>query len=229
VRPLGRKALTSLLVLAAAFAVVSLWRARQQRDVTRPPTPGETAADEIDRLKDERDLLRGQVRHLGAQLAETNARQTAVTESNVAETSNAEPARAANRPRPTREQEMAWLMARAHFLDDVLDKQPRNDTWATTVEKKARVLAEGRAKDGVKLVNVTCRSTACRMEYVYPDAAARVRHIESLGEDFTELPRVSYAYPGEPDVQTRAIMHLATSDQPLPTLDYKTFAAQQTP
>lgn len=56
---------------------------------------------------------------------------------------------------------------------------------------------------GVSLVSVACRSTSCR----------------------PEVPRVSYAYPGEPDSHTHAVLFLAAEDHPLPAFDFKTFIA----
>jgi hypothetical protein len=117
-------------------------------------------------------------------------------------------------------------MARAAFLDGELARQPRDEAWASALEDKARTLyAAAKAEDGVKLVSVSCRSTACRLELSYADADARLRGIQRLGREIDELPRVTYAYPGEPDVHTRAIFYMAQDAHPLPALDYAEFAA----
>jgi hypothetical protein len=67
------------------------------------------------------------------------------------------------------------------------------------------------------------------MEFTYRDAEARADHIRHLGQDFVELPRVSYAYPGEPAVHNRAIMYMAADGHELPQLDYATFRARMAP
>lgn len=206
---------------AVAASVVALgigiWAfARHDGAKVRPQAP---IADPV---ADDREVLLGEVRRLGLENATLRAQQRSDVK--------AEPA--PEKPpaeRPSPEKEAEWLMARAAFLDDVLAKQARDEKWAAGLEARARTLAEAKASAGVKIVSATCRSTACRMEFTYADADARMKHVRQLGGEFEELPRISYAYPGEPESHTRAIMYLAQQDHPLPQLDYSKFAAAGSP
>jgi hypothetical protein len=111
------------------------------------------------------------------------------------------------------------------MLDEVLAKQPRDEAWATAHETHARAVAASQGSLGVTLVGSSCRSSACRFEYSYVDEDARLKHIQTLGRDFGDLPHVSYAYPGEPDSHTRAIMFLAQDGHELPGLPFDEFLA----
>jgi hypothetical protein len=124
---------------------------------------------------------------------------------------------------PTPEQEAAWLAARAQFYDKVLKDEPRNDAWAEPIEDKAISVAKTQAAQGVKLEDVRCYTNHCRMEYSYRDSDARTEHLSTIATSFTELQRVSYAYPGAPAVQNRAVLYMSTTDHPMPEFDYDTF------
>jgi hypothetical protein len=206
------------LVLCAVVGVAWFWSHRRAPE--RPATPSASAP--APETPDEREILRDEVRRLGLENAKLRAAQAAVPEA-------ADAGAAAAPPTPTRpatpESEAKWLLARAEKLDEVLAAQPRNEAWAAPLEARARALAAAKAEAGVTLLDVRCRSTACRMEYTYSSGEARLSHIHGLARDFGELPRVSYAYPGEPETHTRAIMYLTDDAHPLPLLDYATYAA----
>jgi hypothetical protein len=207
----------ALVVLAGA------WVVKRGRAGHAPVAPVAAADSDVDPVAEERDMLRGEVRRLGAELANARAEQRrAATEEGAAP---AQPAREPAMPPPSPEVESRWLMARAEMLDGVLAAQPRDDAWASAQESHARTLATAQAGAGVTLVGASCRSTACRLEYSYADADARLKHLETLGRDFQQLPRVSYAYPGEPETHTRAIMYLAQDGHELPGLDFEKFSA----
>jgi hypothetical protein len=210
--------------LAAGVLALGLGLWAWKRTAPSPRQAIAAAERAGDPVAEERDLLRGEVRRLGAENAALRARERA-PEAALEEKAEA----AAEKPRPERptpEKEARWLMARAAFLDDVLAKQPRDEQWAAPLEERARTLAAGKSGAGVTMVSAACRSTACRMEFTYADADARMKHVRQLGGEFEELPRISYAYPGEPESHTRAIMYLAREDHPLPQLDYSKFAAE---
>jgi hypothetical protein len=215
-RRLGLRA----LALATVVGGVMWWR--------RPAPPAapaaEASAPAVDPALRERQILRDEVRRLGLENAELRAEKArvAAADGGVAPTSTG-----AEIPRPTTPLQSArWLMARAAFLDGVLARQPRDEAWASALENKTRTLYAAKPEaDGVKLVSVSCRSTACRLEFTYADADARLRGIQRLGQEVDDLPRVTYAYPGEPDVHTRAIFYMAQDAHPLPALDYAEFAA----
>lgn len=209
------------LALCAVAGVVWFWSHR--RAVERPATPAAPApvvAEELEKL-DDRQLLRDELRRLGLENAKLRAAQAAPE---VADAGAAAAPPVPTRP-ATAESEARWLLARAEKLDAVLAAQPRNEAWAAPLEARARTLAAAKAAAGVTLLDVRCRSTACRMEYTYSSGEARLAHIHGLARDFGEISRVSYAYPGEPETHTRAIMYLTDDAHPLPLLDYATYAA----
>lgn len=214
--------LSSRYALIAGLVVVGLgvW-AWKRTPVPRQAIAAAERAD--DAVAEERDLLRGEVRRLGMENAALRARAS----EGAASADKVEAPVEKPRPeRPTPEKEARWLMARAAFLDDVLAKQPRDEAWAAALEARARTSATAKSGSGVTMVSAACRSTACRMEFTYADADARMKHVRQLGGEFEELPRITYAYPGEPESHTRAIMYLAREDHPLPQLDYSKFAAE---
>jgi hypothetical protein len=217
VRRYGIPAL-AVVVLAGALAA-KVAKSRRAR-----PAPVATAESVVDPIAEERDLLRGEVRRLGVELANARAEQRRAAAAGPAEGAPARTSREPAPPPPSPEVEARWLMARAEMLDGVLAAQPRDDAWASAQEAHARSVAAAQASAGVKLVGVSCRATACRFEYSYADADARIRHIETLGRDFQQLPHVSYAYPGEPESHTRAIMYLAQEGHELPGLDFEKFS-----
>jgi hypothetical protein len=209
-------------VLSAGLLAAGLGVWAWQR--TTPAPRHAVAAERPDDLVvEERDLLRGEVRRLGMENAALRAR---AAESAAPADQVEAPVEKPRPERPTPEKEARWLMARAAFLDDVLAKQPRDEAWAAGLEARARTLAAAKSAAGVTMVSAACRSTACRMEFSYADADARMKHVRQLGAEFEELPRITYAYPGEPESHTRAIMFLAREDRPLPQLDYSKFAAE---
>lgn len=212
-----------LLAGGAIVLGLGVWAWKRPARAPRAPAPAESAGDPV---AEERDLLRGEVRRLGAENAALRAHQRS-DEAEATLVAKADTAAEKPRPeRPTPEKEARWLMARAAFLDDVLAKQPRDDAWAAALEARARTSATAKSGAGVTMVSAACRSTACRMEFTYTDADARMKHVRQLGGEFEELPRISYAYPGEPESHTRAVMYLAREDHPLPQLDYSKFAAE---
>jgi hypothetical protein len=216
VRPAARGAL--VLCAAVGLGAAWFWSHRRAPEVrAAAPAVAEGSAEGLD----ERQLLRDEVRRLGLENAKLRAAQAPAPE-----VADAGAAAAAVPTRPaTPESESKWLLARAAKLDEALAAQPRNEEWASSLEKRARAVAAAKAEAGVTLLDVRCRSTACRMEYSYPSGEARLAHIHGLAKDFGELPRVSYAYPGEPETHTRAIMYLTDEAHPLPLLDYATYAA----
>jgi hypothetical protein len=211
-----------------AIAVSGAWLWSRARAAAPTSTSSFAAAHDDDR--EERKELRAEVRRLGMEnlgLRLEKARRDA--DGAVAAAPATEAAPAPDLPPPTPELEARWLMARAALLDEALESQPRDDKWASPLEEKARATYPDKADGATKLVSVSCRSSACRMEFTYRDGAARAEHIRHLGQDFGELPRVSYAYPGEPTVHNRAIMYMAADGHELPQLDYATFSAPTSP
>lgn len=154
---------------------------------------------------------------LRAQLAQVQA-------GNQAQPAAASSAEAAEPPTP--EQEMAWLEARAKFYDDILNKQPRNDAWASAMERQTIESHRHLPIAGVSVVKVACRSSACRMDFKYADEDIRTQHLHALGELFPELPIVSYSYPGEPSDHSRAVLFMTTRKDPLPPFDYARFSEE---
>jgi hypothetical protein len=100
-------------------------------------------------------------------------------------------------------------MARSRFYDEKLAAEPRDPTWARSVESRAKELYEAKEFEGTDLVNVSCYTKSCRLEFSYADMANRERHLSSLPRDFPDLPRASFAYPGAPADQLRAIVYLS--------------------
>lgn len=127
---------------------------------------------------------------------------------------------------PTPQQEAAWLSARSAFYDRYLKQQPRDERFADELERKAVAAAKEQKQAGVELTDARCYTNHCRFEYTYRDAEARGQHLTTVGPAFVELPRVSYAYPGAPEVQNRAVLYLSKAEQPLPAFDYASFVAQ---
>jgi hypothetical protein len=195
------------------------------------PSSTVSSAPAADHDRQERDHLQAEMRRLGMEnlgLRLEKARREADAEVVAAPVSGA-PSPAPDLPPPTPELEARWLMARAEVLDEALASQPRDDGWAAPLEEKARAMYPAKADTATALVSVSCRSSACRMEFTYRDAEARADHIRHLGQAFAELPRVSYAYPGEPTVHNRAVMYLTADGHELPQLDYATFRARTAP
>jgi hypothetical protein len=185
----------------------------------KPASKAGAAASSSADDNQEAQALRDEVSRLQAALRREK-RIAQVTQASVQE-----PDRVADTPRAPRtpEEEAAWLAARAQFYDKALKNERRNDAWADALEDKAVSMAKTQAAQGVKLEDVRCYTNHCRIEYSYRDADARTQHLETIASTFTELQRVSYAYPGAPAVQNRAVLYMSTQDHPLPDFDYEAF------
>ncbi|HEX2880730.1 MAG TPA: hypothetical protein VHO25_14460 [Polyangiaceae bacterium] len=199
-----------------AVGVLVGWRVLGSPD-SKPPSKNAAAAsgaagdgEDVQALRDEVSRLRAELRR--------EKRLAQVTQASMQE-----PDQVADTPSAPRtpEEEAAWLAARAQFYDKVLKGERRNDAWAETLEIKAVSVAKTQEAQGVKLEDVRCYTNHCRMEYSYRDADARTQHLETIATTFTELQRVSYAYPGAPTVQNRAVLYMSTADYPFPDFHYE--------
>jgi hypothetical protein len=130
-------------------------------------------------------------------------------------------------PAPTREEQMAWVRARSAFFDAYLAKQPRHATWAAALEAKILATTKRQQSMGVTLVSARCWTKACRAEFSYPGKHERLRHIQSLGLAYPELPTVSFAYPGQPHDETRLIAYMAKDNGALPPFDVDAYTGKR--
>jgi hypothetical protein len=111
---------------------------------------------------------------------------------------------------------MLVLARREQVYQRVFDSEQRDEGWASSIEVKAHDLYATRASQGVRLTSASCRTTICRLEFHYDHADDRQGHLQTLGNEFSELPRIGYAYPGEPDAHDAAVAFLMRQGHELP-------------
>jgi hypothetical protein len=127
-------------------------------------------------------------------------------------------------PRPTPQEEAAWLAARAKNYDDALAREPRNEAWAAPLERKLRDAYPPTAGH-TRLIGVECRTHVCRVEVETADGADRNDELRAVTAHAPELANASYAYPGEPESHRQAVVYLMRDGHLLPRLDYATYYA----
>lgn len=162
--------------------------------------------------------LRSEVERLRAQLDSAEHARVAAAPIGAASARAAQGEPEAKPPTP--EQEAAWLSARSTFYDDFFEHEPRDDAWANRMEALARDTTKKQSQTmAVELKDVRCWSSVCRMEFSYPDRSVRMKHIYTLGQQYKDLPAVSYAYPGEPADHTRLVAYMAVDSESFPQFE----------
>jgi hypothetical protein len=175
------------------------------------PSPGATSRER--QLERQVQALEGRLDQTGAALSKALDESPEARSDNLP--SSADERAEAEGPQSD-DGELEWVRNRGRFLDDQIQHESRDAEWADEMESMTRQYVESRFPN-VSIEGVLCKESLCRMSFRYSDPAERGPHLSDISEAFPEdLPRASYAYPGEPERHDQAVVYLARAGREMP-------------
>jgi hypothetical protein len=208
----GSIALVGLLG-AAGYSLYSLGRnaARPSKTTASQSAPQEspTTANDLARLED--------------QLSATQRRLDSL-ESTAARPPEAEPAKSAAppaRPRPSREEMERRQAQRVERVEEAVQTEPRDASWAPTFEKEIQQAMQTAASAGgsYSVKALSCRTSVCRMELSHPNQRDQVAFLQSFQ---THLPYAAATHFGpvqHGDGTFTTVAHFVRAGYPIPGAD----------